>query len=887
MRAPTNVLRPVIAACFALLFCRKQLCLRCGYAKIDYFCHLLRDIFYVMRPMRNLIRFIAFLYTFLLLSSCSGQGDSPLYDAGVSQELARLRSERISDLRYDLSFRIPQERDSAVTGSVEISFKIDAPQEIILDFRELQNVRDVYVNGAVAQCRMRNEHIIIPASCVVAGNNNIALSFVADNQSLNRNDEFLYTLFVPDRARTVFPCFEQPSLKARFGLRLDIPADWVAVSNTAIESEQVAGNRRVVLFGDTEPLSTYLFSFVAGKLQRRQFDNAGRTLNAYYRETDEQRVAQLPVIFEQVAASLHWLEEYTGIPYPFAKYDFVILPGFQYGGMEHTGATLYNDGALFLGPHPTPDELLSRAQLIAHETAHMWFGDLVTMEWFDDVWTKEVFANYFEARMTEPLFPHINHRLERLRRVVVSAMSEDRTMGSVPIKQPLDNLSNAGLVYCNIIYDKAPVMLEKLVEIMGDSAFCEGVRDYLKRFSYGNATWEDLIDIFDSKTTADLRAFSEAWVHEKGMPHIYFEQRDSMLYVRQSDPCGRNLVWPQRFNVRLCGERQCDVEVTISDTLQSVPLPAGVRCILPNSDGRGYGYFRPDANSVQWLLAHWPSINDDVCRQAQLINLHECYQQGVIDASQWLPSLVAGLAVEGNALIASTLCSYLSLPMNELRDSVTEQRLLALAREHKIESCRLQILRTLISTAYSPSVCDELYKIWETASHPLASEADYMNMAYELALRYPRKYEHIMAVQAARIKNADRARQFAFISQAAHPSLAEQERVFNMLLTPQGRRIEPWAIKALGLLCHPLRQEQAVKYIRPALDALQDIQRTNDIFFPARWVRALLCSCNSADALAALNGFLNDNPSYPPLLKSKILQAAWLLCRSQGACSPS
>lgn len=263
-------------------------------------------------------------------------------------------------------------------------------------------------------------------------------------------------------------------MKALFELTLEVPADWVAVSNTAVVADSIAGDRRVISFGRTEPLSTYLFSFVTGKFSYSTYNGKGRTITAYHRETDEARIAQLPVIFEQVVASLDWLEEYTGIAYPFAKYDFVILPGFQYGGMEHTGATLYNDAALFLGAHPTPDEVLSRAQIIAHETAHMWFGDLVTMEWFDDVWTKEVFANYFEARMTEPLFPLVNHRLERLRRVVVSAMSEDRTMGTTPIKQPLGNLNDAGLVYSNIIYDKAPVMLEKLVEIMGEDAFREG-----------------------------------------------------------------------------------------------------------------------------------------------------------------------------------------------------------------------------------------------------------------------------------------------------------------------------------------------------------------------------------------------------------------------------
>lgn len=819
----------------------------------------------------------------VLYAACAEQGgNESLYCAGVSQQLAEHRAQNISDVHYSLSFSIPYEKDSAVVGCAEISFKIAAPQEVVLDFRDLQNVSSVAVNGTALQPVLCNEHIILPATAMVAGGNSVLLSFVAGNQSLNRNNEYLYTLFVPDRARTAFPCFDQPSMKALFELTLEIPAEWVAVSNTAVVADSVVGGRRVVSFGRTEPLSTYLFSFVAGKFSHSTYNDKGRTITAYHRETDAARVAQLPVIFNQVVASLDWLEEYTGIAYPFAKYDFVILPGFQYGGMEHTGATLYNDAALFLGAHPTPDEVLSRAQVIAHETAHMWFGDLVTMEWFDDVWTKEVFANYFEARMTEPLFPQVNHRLERLRRVVVSAMSEDRTMGTTPIKQPLGNLNDAGLVYSNIIYDKAPVMLEKLVEIMGEDAFREGVRDYLHRFSYGNATWEGLIDIFDSKCRADLRAFSNAWVHERGMPHISFLLDGQNLVVRQSDPLGRGLVWPQRFNVRLVGDTVCDVGVSIADTLQVVSLPCKAQYILPNSDGRGYGYFRPCDGSIAWLLSNWWKIDDEVCRQAQLINLHECYQLGVVGATEWINSVIAGLEVESDALVASTLCSYLPLPLSELRDSALEQRLLALSQNHSLASCRLQLLRTLVSSASSPAVCNYIYNVWEGGAHPLASESDYMNMAYELALHYPQKYQYIVEKQAARIKNPDRARQFAFISQAVNPSVAEQERLFNHLLTPEGRRTEPWAIKVLSLLCHPSREKQAVKYIRPALDALQGIQRTNDIFFPTRWVRALLRPCRSAAAAAALNGFLSDNPAYPPLLKSKILQAAWLLYRAQG-----
>ena len=413
------------------------------------------------------------LFVCILLGSCQANKEpNNLYEEGISLELAQLRKQEIKDLKYSLRFSIPEQKQEAVEGETRIQFTIQKPQEIILDFREsADKVKEVSVNGQPTEYTFLNEHIILPQSSTIEGKNEVYIRFTAGNQSLNRNDEFLYTLLVPDRARTVFPCFEQPNLKAAFTLQLEVPTEWEAVSNTSIASENTINGKKHITFLPTEPLSTYLFSFVAGKLKKVEYADGERILTAYHRETDPKKVTQLNDIFEQVASSLHWLEDYTDVPYPFAKYSFIILPGFQYGGMEHTGATLYNDNSMFLSEHPTLDEELARAKLIAHETAHMWFGDFVTMDWFNDVWTKEVFANYFAACIVEPLFPSVNHSLNWIKTYTAASLSEDRTLGSNSIRQPLDNLRNAGLIYGNIIYNKAPVMMQKLVEIMGEEAY--------------------------------------------------------------------------------------------------------------------------------------------------------------------------------------------------------------------------------------------------------------------------------------------------------------------------------------------------------------------------------------------------------------------------------
>ncbi len=727
-----------------------------------------------------------------------------------------------------------------------------------------------------------------------SGENTVEIAFTAGDQSLNRNDSFLYTLLVPERARTLFPCFDQPDMKALYTLSLEVPATWKAVSNTYVDkeenlpAEEGKEARKLITFSETEPLSTYLFSFVAGEFYRKDYDDGRHRFSAYYRETDTAKTAQLDDIFAEVAASLEWLEEYTGVPYPFAKYDFIILPGFQYGGMEHTGATLYNDGRMFLSPNPTLGDRLSRTELIAHETAHMWFGDLVTMKWFDEVWTKEVFANHFAAWISEPLYPEVNHRLNRLRSFNTSALSEDRTEGTVSISQELPNLRYAGLVYGQIIYNKAPVMMEKLIEIMGRDAFRQGIQTYLKRYAYSNATWDDLVGILDSLTSADLRGFSQAWVYEKGMPDLTFritgKHRDS-LTVTQSDPLGRGILWPQSFGVTV-SDGTVNRQVEINMNADRITVPAGVtgaRYILPNTDGRGYGRFILPRESARWLLGHWSEIQDGTARFATLMNLQENYLAGLISARDWSRSILAGLEKETDQLTASSLSGFLGRAMDDLNGTdreAVEQRLWTLAHTHPEQPIRTILLRSLPSGLTTAALCDSLYAIWETQSEPLYSENNYTSLAWELAIRFPDRAGHILATQRARLTDPDRLRRFDYISRAVNPDEAARDTLFQSLMQAENRRIEPWTSSVLSYLNHPLRESSSVRYIRPGLDILEEVQRTGDIFFPRNWAGALLGSHRSPEAWQEVRKFLQDNPDYPVLLRNKILQAAYSLFRA-------
>ncbi|MDF9828800.1 M1 family aminopeptidase [Parabacteroides sp. PF5-6] len=753
--------------------------------------------------------------------------DRALYEAGVSETLAQFRKANYQDVHYELAFHLPESRHEAVMGEVILSFDLSEEQPVIIDFRaDSGQIKSLTVNNQTVSYTFAQEHIVIDRNALRKGPNAVFLTFEASDQSLNRRDDYLYTLLVPDRARTLFPCFDQPDLKATYSLRLITPAGWEAVANSPTLNviEDRATNERFYSFATSEPLSTYLFSFVAGRLRQEQFSRGDRRISIYHRETDPLKVAQCPAIAEEVFEALEWMEKYTAVPYPFAKYDVIILPGFQYGGMEHTGATLYNDRRMFLNAQPTLNERLSRSTLIAHETAHMWFGDYVTMQWFDDVWTKEIFANYFASRIVEPLFPEINHRLNFLCDYFPSAYSEDRTAGTNPIKQPLDNLSNAGLVYGQIIYNKSPIVLDMLVRKIGEEAFRKGIQTYLTTYAYGNARWEDLIAIWDALTTDDLDAWSRYWVHEKGMPVI--------------DSPG--------------------------DT-------------IPNADGRGYGFYRltPEQSNACFQRLH--TSTDEVEKGAVLIILYENLMNQTVDPLRFRDELLTYIAHEPNSLLYALAIGYLANAQYyyHLPSAPAEQALWTIATTHANPAHRLQALRTYRTVADTPQAIARLYAIWENQQPPQGcalSENDYITLAYTLAIRLPERAEAIGATQRQRISNPDRLAAFDFAYPSVSPHRAVRDSVFASLLQAENRRIEPWASTALAHLNHTLRQEEAVGYIRPALEALTEVQRTGDIFFPTHWLRALLAGHLSAEAREEVEQFFAHHPAYHPMLTCKIRQ---------------
>jgi aminopeptidase N len=733
-----------------------------------------------------------------------------MLEPGVSTELARYRARQVSDVSYELFFHIPRERDLPVEGQARIRFsQARAQYGVVLDFQGPgKNIRQVMVNGREADWQFLNGHIIIPSSYVVPYGNEVDILFLSADQALNRSDDFMYTLFVPDRASTAFPCFDQPDLKARFTLSLSIPEGWTAVSNGPAASVLATGNRKTVSFAADQPIPTYLFAFAAGQFDTFTEEHGGREMTLYHRETDTLKLARnLPHIFRQHALALEWLEEYTGIPYPFGKMDMVLLPGFQYSGMEHPGCIWYRDARLLLDEHPPISQQLSRASLIAHETAHMWFGNLVTMRWFDDVWLKEVFAGFMADKIVNPQFPEVNHDLQFLLSHYPRAAAIDRSRGTHPIRQPLSNMKQAGTLYGAIIYNKAPLVFRELEMAMGGQAFRAAVRDYLREFSMDNADWDELAAVFDRHTPLDVKQWSDLWIYGTGMPDI---------------------------------------------------TTAG--------------------------------MNEESLRGMHHLMLHEEFLQGKHRPMDYFQVLLSALFGEPNPQLARYLADNLRLVYwRFLDDSGRRQYGPAMERllwDRLVESKpseKAVYLEAYLSTAQSETALHNMLGLLEgniVVEDLDLSESQRFSLVAALKLREHPEASRLLEAHLEMTDNPDRRRRLEFLLPALSDEPGDRDRFFENLRDPVNRRPEPWVLEGLSYLHHPLRREAGRRYILPALEMLEEIQSTGDIFFPLNWLESSLGAYSDPATASLVEEFLDKHPGLNDNLRLKVLQAADLLFRS-------
>ncbi|MDT5062542.1 MAG: aminopeptidase [Acidobacteriota bacterium] len=864
------------------------------------------------------------LMMLLLTLTCAmihgAESDStPDPQPGVARELARFRAAHYSNVRYGLHIEIAP-GDEMMKGSEEIRVTLDGEaDQLILDWRTAAakqgqsqaRVWEIEVNGReVKDARETNDHILIPGAYLVKGENVVRLKFEspistsgsAVTRYLDREDksEYIYTLFVPSDASTAFPCFDQPDLKARFRLEMRAPSDWKVVSNT--ESETVAiddtlqGGFATRRFHETEPLSTYLFAFAAGPFTEFKDETSQIPMRLFVRKSKtEQARKELTEVFRLHRDTLNFLADYFDFKYPFPKYDIVIVPEFAYGGMEHAGATFLREERIIFPTDPTANDLAARAEVICHEAAHQWFGDLVTMRWFDDLWLKEGFATFMAYKAIEKILPQESAWKVFYQRTKPGAYTTDVTKGTTPIFQEIPNLSAAKSAYGNIVYLKAPSMLRQAEFFLGADKFQQAIRAFVKEHAFGNAEWGDLVRAFEHSSGRKLDEWAAAWVKRRGLADVRVRWsvdrggRINQLTLTQTDVLKEGGAWPIRVKLLLAHETSQPemLDVTLASVGEtSVKEAIGKRrpsFVFANYEDYGYGRFLLDEKSREYVLGNLGTVQDDFLRALLWGSLWDSVREAELAPNAYIELAIELLPQERDEVTAQGVLSrvqtafnrYLSQAQQQLIAPRLEQMIAARMLNADTAGLRITNFRAFQSIAMTDTARGTLKKI-------LSGELKIPGMQ----LRSRDRFDIITALlargdpEAAALLEAqsksdttDDGRRYAYAAAAASGDAATKKKYFEAFTTDP-KLPESWIEASVGPLNSIQQAELTLPYLDAALGELPRLKRTRKIFFVNGWLSAFIGGQCSERAQAIVQTFLQRESALDRDLRLKVLEVS-------------
>ncbi len=825
----------------------------------------------------------------LILAVLGLVGSAGAVEPGVSRELALARSARVSNLRYSVLFELREHSETTV-GHVNVSFDDSGRGDLALDYRD-GTVLVALVNHHETPLRSEAGHLIVPAAALIAKNNTVEITFrsnvAAAGKAITRYDdkddgsEYLYTLFVPMDASMAFPCFDQPDLKAQYRLTLHAPPAWTVIGNSAQVLSVVREGMQITEFAETKPISTYLFAFAAGPFQKIEPGALGQPA-IYVRKSQLARArVEAPQVQSLTARGVAYLSDYFAQPFPFPKYDLVLIPGFPFGGMEHAGATFLNEDGVLFRTAPTQADYFRRNTLVLHETCHQWFGDLVTMKWFDDLWLKEGFAQYMAYKalaQLEPASEPWKHFYEDIKPL---AYGIDETQGTTPIFQVIPNLKDAKSAYGAIVYQKAPAVLKQLNFKLGEDNFRSGLRLYLKHHAYANAQWGDLVAAFEATGKQDVKSWADAWILHRGMPQVDVSWTCSQgnlqsLTLRQKDVLPDGLVWPITNKVHLSELGSPDLTVRLSwstaeytdTTFAGKPCPAWV---FANDGDEAYGRFLVDPVSepaVTRLLRGLdpPATPEYALLRTQLWGALWENVRGARSAPRSFAELaLATLPGEHDeslsriqgARVATSLHAYLGRQSSAAVLPVAEQVVLDRMLLASTVGLRIVNFRTFVQIAESPTALKEIKGLLDGSivveGMPLKLQ-DRWNLAGHLMAMADPDAEELAAKERARDRSGESLK-YAYAAGAGVPDLRVKARYFDQYLNDKTVQ-EDWLSQSLRPFNSWNQGVLTTPFLSRALDALPDIKAHRKIFFLGAWLGAFVDGQHTEEAQKIVHTWL-------------------------------
>jgi alanyl aminopeptidase len=625
-----------------------------------------------------------------VLAACGGGSTYPEYSAAEGRAMtprgeAPARADEtvpdgplpdgVTPLGYTLWMEVVPNRDR-FRGRVDIRVRVDAPRRLIWLHGRDVNVTEAEIlpDGAepiVARYRQENDDgaaSLRTSEEIPAGEAILSLTYDApfDRQlkGLYRVDtggeSYAFTQFEATSARLAFPCFDEPRWKTPFDLTLSVLPGHEAIANTSAASTREVGDMKEVRFATTEPITTYLVAMAVGPLDI--VDHAAIPANdvrdraiPFRGVAARGQGARLAYALEHTAPLLAWLESYFGIPYPYDKLDIIAVPDFASGAMENVGAITFREALLLLDTNAPEEQRRDFAYVMAHELAHMWFGNLVTMPWWDDIWLNEAFATWMGNKTVRHVHPEY-HADEDMIASVHRAMRADSLTNARQIRQPIESTHDIRNAFDSITYVKGGGVLEMFERFVGEDTFRDGVREYLNAHRFRTATSDDFLDAISRTAGRDIGTPFRTFLMQPGVPLVSASCADGTVTVRQTRyfPIGSAgdaaASWQLPVCVRHANGSTCEL---VTGAEGAIPIEGGCPSWwMPNAHAAGYYRWSMPAADVDTLMrSGWSRLSVRE-RLSVVDNLIAGHDADTIDAAVVLAAMPR--AAQDNARAVAT-----------------------------------------------------------------------------------------------------------------------------------------------------------------------------------------------------------------------------------------
>lgn len=662
------------------------------------------------------------------------------------------RASIVSDVHYRVELDLTA-GERSFTSTTEIDFAATPGAATFVDLIA-ETVHEVSLNGSplptsiYRDSRLKLEDLApqntlrVVATCLYSHTGEGLHRFTdpSDNRS------YCYSQFeVPD-SRRVYAVFEQPDIKADFTFTVRTPADWKVFSNSPSPVPEIAGDSAIHRFSPTEHISSYITAIIAGPYAGKtgeltSIDGRRIPLGVYCRASMIEHL-DAEEIMKITKAGFAFYENAFSRPYPFRKYDQIFVPEYNAGAMENAGCITFRDEYVFRS-RPVQTRVERRVETILHELAHMWFGDLVTMKWWNDLWLNESFAEYISTVATAEATDWKDIWTTFSASEKTWAYRQDQLPSTHPVVAPINDLADVQVNFDGITYAKGACVLSQLVAYVGWDNFRAGIREYFAKHEWGNATLQDLLAELEKTSGKDLVNWSKVWLEEAGLTWLKPEitrradGKITKLRITQSVFTPGASLRPQRLAVGAYNlDTSGDKPVFVADKRQEFDLAAdgvdlddfiGSRAdvLLVNDGDLGYGKVRLDSQSLRLACEHIDAFTTSLPRSQVLTILWDMVRDAEIAASSYIEVALRALAVETNSTVISVtlrnlntcLEDYLHPEHREASAATAAAKLWELAQAAAPDSdAQLQLVRAAARRAHAAAEIDAIAALREGSS---------------------------------------------------------------------------------------------------------------------------------------------------------------------------